>query len=305
MVEDSRVPCMWRKEPFQIWIDDPDRAFIHYVGDRDDVGRWPGMSPRHRYGWVPRSQLGYIGVDRALAGALLALDDSFAAVGPPTTIEACSCCRKPADYAVLLNKPRDQLTGNELGGYAFRVLGTVGSEADLRYLTGRILQLLHTDDSRMPDMEVVYSKLGRVGWRSWPQADAIAGVLDALWHSMFTAADPRTGIAVVLCALGAAESTIAARLGEWELLDSALSVRNLHEFVVHGCRIADGRVIPTNSYWDHGWVAYDELVGWLGNGPAMAAVAAAFDRTEDLDLLDLLAQTHDVLERARPVTRAS
>ncbi|MFG1770370.1 hypothetical protein ACGFIX_12420 [Nocardia salmonicida] len=52
-------------------------------------------------------------------------------------------------------------------------------------------------------------------------------------------------------------------------------------------------------------MAYDELVGWLSKGPTMEAVIAAFDRTEDLDLLDLLAQTHDVLERARPVTRAS
>ncbi|MGC4989491.1 hypothetical protein [Nocardia salmonicida] len=247
----------------------------------------------------------YIGVDRALAGALLALDDAFAALGPPTAIEACSCCRNPADYAVLLNKPRHQLTGTELGVYAFRVLGTVGSEADLRYLTGRILQLLHTDDPHMPDMEVVYCKLGSVGWQSWPQADAIAEVLDAWWHSMFITAHPRTGIAVVLCALGAAESTIAARLAEWELLDSALSVRNLHEFVVHGCRLANSRVIPTNSYWDRGWVAYDELVGWLSDGSAMEAVTAAFDRTEDLDLLDLLVEIHDVLGWARPVARAS
>lgn len=37
----------------------------------------------------------------------------------------------------------------------------------------------------------------------------------------------------------------------------------------------------------------------------MEAVTSAFDQTEILDLLDLLAQTHDVLERARPVTRAS
>ncbi|MFI7524938.1 hypothetical protein [Nocardia salmonicida] len=49
-------------------------------------------------------------------------------------------------------------------------------------------------------------------------------------------------------------------------------------------------------------MVYDELVGWLSKGPTMEAVIAAFDRTEDLDLL---AQTHDVLERARPVTRAS
>ncbi|MFD3508128.1 hypothetical protein [Nocardia sp. NPDC058666] len=79
---------------------------------------------------MPRSQSTYVGVDRALAAALIALDDAFAAVGPPVAVEARPCCRNPADYAVLLSKPRHQLTGIELGSYAFRVLNTVGSAED-------------------------------------------------------------------------------------------------------------------------------------------------------------------------------
>lgn len=305
MVVDSRVPCRWRKEPFQIWIDDSDRAFIHYVGDRDDIGRWPGMSIRHQYGWVPRAQLTYVGVDQVLAGALVALDEAFAPVDPPAAIEACPCCRDPADYTVLLSRSRHQLTGTDLGSYVFRALGTVGSAADLRYLTGRILQLLHTDDPHVPDMEVVYSKLRRAGWHSWPQADAIAEVLDALWRSVFATAISGPDIAVVVCSVGAAEHTIAARLADWALLDSAPSVRNLHELVLRGCRLEADRVIPTNSYWDRGWVPFGELVDWLSNGPAMDAVVAAFDRTEDQDLLELLAETYGVLEQARSADRAS
>ncbi|MFD4355287.1 hypothetical protein ACFWPX_22215 [Nocardia sp. NPDC058518] len=235
---------------------------------------------------------------------MVALDDAFAPVGPPAAIEACPCCRNPADYAVLLSTPRHQLTGTELGSFAFRALNTVGSVADLRYLTGRILQLLHTHDPQMPDMEVVYSKLRQAGWDSWPQADAVAEVVDALWRSTFAAANPGPGIAVVVCVVGAAESTIAARLVEWALLDSAPAVRNLHELVIHGCRIEDGRLIPTNSYWDHGWMPFGELVDWLSNGPATDAVVAAFDRTEDLDLLELLAEAYDVLERGLSVARA-
>ncbi|MFE1592525.1 hypothetical protein [Nocardia sp. NPDC058705] len=300
MVDDQRIPCRWRKEPFEIWVDDPDHPFIHYVGTRDDIRQWRGMSLRHQYGIVPRSQLTYVGVDRALAGALIALDDAFAAVGPPVAVEACPCCRSPADYAVLLSKPRHQLTGIELGGYAFRVLGTVGSEADLRYLAGRILQLVHTGDAWMPEMEVVYGKLRRAGWRSWPQADAIADVLDTLWHSMFTANDAPVG--AVVCAVGTAEQTIATRLAQWELLDSPLSIRNLREFVVHGCRLANSRLVPANSQWDRTSVAYGELVGWLSDGPVMDAVTAAFDRTGDLEQLELLAETYGVLEWVRPAS---
>ncbi|MEV0334995.1 hypothetical protein [Nocardia sp. NPDC050717] len=232
------------------------------------------------------------------AGALLRLDDAFASVASPASIAACPCCPEPADYAALLRTPRHQLTGIELGSFAFRVMNTVCSAAELRYFAGRILQLVHGGDQRMPDMEVVYGKLRRADWQSWAQAAALAEVFDALWDSMFAAAAPRTGVDTVLCALGAAEPSIAGRLVAWERLDSARSIRNLHEFVVRGCRRRGGGLVPRNSYWDRRWATYGELVAWLGRLPA--AVNSAFDRVDDAESLELLAATHDVLEGARP-----
>ncbi|MFF2083574.1 hypothetical protein ACFVVM_07345 [Nocardia sp. NPDC058176] len=174
------------------------------------------------------------------------------------------------------------------------MLGTVGSAADLRYLTGRMLQLLHAGDGDMPAMELVYSKLHRAGWRSWPQAEAINVVLDALWVDVLTNAVSRESIDSVLCVLGTMEPTIASRLDEFG--DPAGS-RRLHEFAVYHCRVENGLLIPGNAYWDRVSPTYDELTTWLNDGSALDAVTTAFDRVDDPELLELIAETHSVLTR--------
>lgn len=121
--------------------------------------------------------------------------------------------------------PRNRLTGKELGRYAFSALNTMGSEADLQYLTGRILQLLHTRDPAMPDIEVFYGKLRRANWRSWRQAEVLETLFDALWSDVLTTDNPHEDAAGLVCALGAAEETITPRLAQWAELGRSAAVR--------------------------------------------------------------------------------
>ncbi|MCM6775665.1 hypothetical protein NDR87_18520 [Nocardia sp. CDC159] len=233
---------------------------------------------------------------REIRRALQALDDAFAPVRPPPAIDVCPCCRRVEDFAVLLMRPRSQLTGRDLGPYAFSVLDTVGSAADLRYLTGRMLQLLHTHDPDMPAVETCYGKLRRAGWRSWEQAGAIAAVFDALWTDLLTDEPPHENVGTLVCALGSAEDTLAARLARWARLDSAAAILRLHEFLTRDCRRKHGVLIPNNAFWDRTLPTYREVVAWLGEGPALAAVTAAFDRVDDPALLEVLGGIHGVLD---------
>ncbi|WP_378605148.1 hypothetical protein [Nocardia lasii] len=100
----------------------------------------------------------------------------------------------------------------------------------------------------------------------------------------------------MLCVLGAAQETVADRLVEWERLDSLGAVRALRDLVLDGCRVREGRVLPTNSYWERDRITYREVVDWLNDGPALAAVTAAFDRADEPELLELLAETYSALD---------
>ncbi|ATL68366.1 hypothetical protein [Nocardia terpenica] len=233
-------------------------------------------------------------VDRGVAVALAALDGAFGSVRPPVAIDCCPHCKKVDDYAAILDRPRRLLTGIELGDYAFGALDTVGSDVDLHYLTGRILQLLHGHDRRMPDIEVFYGKLRRAGWQSWPQAEAIGAVFDALWDDVLTHDPAHERVDTLLCALGSAEDTIAPRLSRWAELDGEIAIRRLHEFVTQDCGQKEGLLLPRNAFWDRTSPTYQELVAWL-NGPALRAVTTAFDRNDDPDLLEVLADIHGLL----------
>ncbi|MEV0062261.1 hypothetical protein [Nocardia sp. NPDC050718] len=235
--------------------------------------------------------------NQPIAKALAALDAAFARVTPPASIDACPCCRTPRDYARLLDHPRSALTAADLSAYTFRALTTVGSATDFRYLAGRILQLLHTDDRAMPDMEVVYGKLRLAGWQTWPEAEAVTSVMDALWAHQFTNDLPEGDIGAVLCALGTAQGTVAHRLIDWSDLADAAKVRQLHDFVLRHCRVRGGTAVPSNAYWDRASEAYGELVEWLDGGAALGAVVAAFERSDDSQTLELLGEIHSFLDR--------
>ncbi|GAA5100216.1 hypothetical protein [Nocardia iowensis] len=260
-----------------------------------DLGILCGMEVERRLSCRSRGEPFEIESDRGLVLALEALDGAFGSIRPPAAIDCCPHCEKAHDYAPLLTRPRQQLTGTELGAYAFSVLNTVGSAADLHYLTGRILQLLHSDDSRMPDIEVFYDKLHRAGWTSWPQAEAIGAVFDALWHDLLTRDSSHESVETLLCALGLAEDTIAPRLSRWADLDCDIAVRRLYEFVTWGCRQKDGLLLPCNTFWNRALPTYRELVVWLNEGPALCAVTAAFDRYDDPHLLEVVAGIHGLL----------
>lgn len=153
---------------------------------------------------------------RPLADVVAALDDAFAAAPRPTAIDACPCCIRAEEIAVLLNTPRRRLQADDLAGYGVDVMNTVGGAEDLRYFTPRLLELaLAPDGMTWPDMELLFIKLGRANWWSWPEATILQELMDALWTDVLTHHPSWAGTGEVLCSLGSAQASIAHRLHAW------------------------------------------------------------------------------------------
>ncbi|MFD8754485.1 hypothetical protein ACFV0O_26370 [Kitasatospora sp. NPDC059577] len=222
------------------------------------------------------------------------LPDAFAAAPRPTVIDACPCCTPQVAIDTLLRTPRERLGPEDLTRYAASVLNTVGSPADLRYFTPRILQLLLAGELTLPDLEPFCLKLARAGWSDWPEAPYLRQLLDALWSDVLTG--PAWWDAeAVLCALAAADPAgTDGRLAAWERLATATAVDRLHEFLLD----SGGR--PRNAFWDRGGAAHLAFTAWL-RGPALRrAVEEAIDRTDGSGPLEQLFTVHDVLVTTAP-----
>ncbi|MER7767460.1 hypothetical protein [Kitasatospora sp. NPDC096140] len=219
---------------------------------------------------------------------LAGLPAAFAAAPRPGRIDACPCCTPQAALDTLLRTPRERLGPDELTRYATSVLNTVGSPADLRYFTPRILRLLLTGELLLPDLEPFCGKLDRAAWRDWPEAPYLGELLDALWTDVLTGPEWWDAEAV-LCALTAADpGSVDRRLAEWARLATPTAVERLHEFLLVGPG-------PRNAFWDRTSPSYRAFTAWLRGPVLLDAVADAFDRTEEPAHLEQLATVHDIL----------
>ncbi|MFE3195182.1 hypothetical protein ACFXHA_39695 [Nocardia sp. NPDC059240] len=226
------------------------------------------------------------------SNALLAdLDDAFAQVPRPQSIDGCSCCVDEEEIATLLRTPREQLNAGQLWSYAQNATLTCGSELDFRYFLPRMIRLSLADQHPMPCIEIIFSHIGNLPWQAWPEAHALHEFFDALWCDVLTNHPPMLNTDDLLCSLSLAEGSVAHRLSSWSQLDTPAAIRNLADFVDGvncGVELNSGRLIPSNAFWDKDSEARYELITWLNDGPAAEATALAVTRTDDPELLRLL-----------------
>lgn len=225
-----------------------------------------------------------------LRALLDGLPAAFSTAARPTGIDACPCCTSPAELDALLRTPREQLGPEELGHYAASALNTVGSPADLRYFTPRILQLVLTSELTWPDLELVGIKLAQAGWQDWPEAPYLRRLLDALWSDVLHNAEEWWDAEAVLCALAAADPDgTGDRLTEWARFATPVAVERLYEFAL------GGRLEPRDPFWDEQGAPCRAFAQWLRGADLQLAVEAAVLRIDDPTQLDQLFTVHGIL----------
>ncbi|MFV2173923.1 hypothetical protein ACFHW2_10135 [Actinomadura sp. LOL_016] len=97
-----------------------------------------------------------------------------AGVPHPDALDGCPCCVGPDEGRRLLARPPRSLGAGVLARFAAKALTTWGGPRDVRYFAPRLLELAAEDAFGWPDVEIVFGKLARAGWRGWPEAEAVA-----------------------------------------------------------------------------------------------------------------------------------
>ncbi|GGV23154.1 hypothetical protein GCM10010182_51940 [Actinomadura cremea] len=220
---------------------------------------------------------------------------AFAGVPHPDALDGCPCCVGPDEGRRLLARPPRSLGAGDLARFAAKALTTWGGPQDVRYFAPRLLELAAEDAFGWPDVEIVFGKLARAGWRGWPEAEAVAEFLAGFWTRTLARFPSRPGAGAALCALAAAGADLAPPLREWERAAARAdgpAVRHLHAFARDELVRRRGRPRLAGAFWEDD----REVVAWLTDGRAGGAVRAAFDRTGDAGLLELLAETDTLLD---------
>ncbi|QVQ54143.1 hypothetical protein J4H86_10870 [Spiractinospora alimapuensis] len=238
----------------------------------------------------------------SVATAIERLYAAFSDVPRPSGIESCPCCCTEAEVAALL-MPRGvgDLSADVLRPYVVHVLATVGGVTDFQYFLPRILEIACRESFQWPDLEVVTGRLWDAEWlTAWPahRRDAVRTVLWAVWRRILSS--PPTGptpdlapdvdVDTALTAISRAEDDLTPYLDHWteEIAGgrSRFATACLREFLLHHLRPSEEGWLPTNAFWTSG---FGGLHAWLGGDDLRAAVATAFDATEDPILLEDLA----------------
>lgn len=124
---------------------------------------------------------------------------------PRKTIEACPCCVGLADAKVPPVRPLPRLSAEDLYGFQWSAIWTMGDTEDLKHFLPRILELALAAVSDDPGIEMTLGLLRRGAWdplpdsppsprppaedwSTWPAAerDAVTRFLTVLWESAFS-----------------------------------------------------------------------------------------------------------------------
>ncbi|CAN5712051.1 hypothetical protein BH09MYX1_BH09MYX1_02400 [soil metagenome] len=94
---------------------------------------------------------------------------------PLSKIAGCPCCVTNGDRDALDVVALRELSGKQLGTFAWKAMTTFGDVDDYRHFLPRICELAVQPQSELGfDVELIGRKLSYGGWREWPEEESAA-----------------------------------------------------------------------------------------------------------------------------------
>jgi hypothetical protein len=225
------------------------------------------------------------------------LYEVFGRVPRPLKVEGCAHCVAPDEDRPLLEGPVRSLSVDVLRRYATDALLLWGGVPEFRYFLPRLLELAADNEFDWPDPEIVFSKLGRGRWTEWSDDEraVISAFLTRWWETRVDDDCPCPDIGTVLCSLGLTGIELVPFLDRWGRLETTGAIINLHEFVTTGVTWPTTGPKLRNPFWEEETTAYRDVVAWLADGRALAAVEQCFHNETREETLALLDEAHLLL----------
>lgn len=166
----------------------------------------------------------------------------------------CACCVSPAEEAALHAMPLRLLSVDVLSHYAASALNTWGGVVELKHFAPRIFELLAGEGFPYPTDEIVFGKLRRAEWRSWPIAEqqafddySKAWWLDRLSRPFYPTFHGPTE--AWLCSIAQAHDDLQPFFNLWLSHPGEGAVRHLATFVYRSATKLTSGFWPRWSQW--------------------------------------------------------
>jgi hypothetical protein len=240
-----------------------------------------------------------------LAVAVEALYAAFSDVAAPESIPACGCCNTGTDWQPggfqggTVNTPPlgdgralRELTDDDVRGYVWDVLLTLGSLADFTYYLPRLLELMARNDHGWESAALTQRFDTWAHFGDWPAAHqkAVLDFFRAWWAATLDA--PHTGAQVedVLCATSGVITDLTPLLDEW-LQRDGVATENLIAFLEFEFeRLSRGGLV--DAFWQP--EPLTQVVAWVfdpntylhyaeRDDPHSRRVAEMLERLEELN----------------------
>lgn len=240
--------------------------------------------------------------DSALDRALDHAYDVFGAASPPRQIDACSCCVRPEEVAILASTAPRELDDT----MAHRLLGKLGTtivgRETVRWFTPRLLAYWRLDDS--VDVVRVGRKLADAEWTTWPEGEvaAIRGVAEAaVAEAIESKACMSHLFDDLLCSLASLDDDLTPYLGVWSrAAPRARSLALLGLIPKFGERLISGG--EPLVWWDDVPHAFRRLLDFVGDPVRLQEARAFLDdpQLDEIEIPGLVAQWMQALDEHRP-----
>ncbi len=218
-----------------------------------------------------------------LRSAIEHLYDVFASYASPPDLGRCKH-GLPTDLQSFLMTPLRSLSVDDLAlaHFSWEALTTWGTVDDFKHFLPRLFEIAAFDKYRY-DPEVLFGKITRANWRSWPKREqnAIEAYCRALWeHALMTypvskALPSFVEIDDCLCSIARATGDIEPFLQRWQQ-SCLVAVDHLADFA-----LANAQSLPTekrlvNAFWRDIPEQERTVVNWLST-PMVSALLEGND----------------------------
>lgn len=211
--------------------------------------------------------------------------------------DGCPCCVSDSDKRRLLSKPLEQLTPDDLGRFAWKVLTTWGTVEDLKHFLPRLLELVATDECAPFEREVLFGKLRLGGWRAWPnnERQVIDEYLNVVWRDCLESEAGCVWLDELLCGLGNAVDDVTPLLQGWTKCRLHTGYEHLVHFIDWNSATLLKRRHLANPFWSAAETQMRQVIDWLASPQTVQTLEQLFAMEPDAPFSDAIAIAADRL----------